>query len=165
MDQVPLNDITNADFSLIALFLRADPIVKSVMMVLGIMSIWSWAVAIDKWFGVMGVRSRAKRFENAFWSGQPLEDGGDRASTAGADAMARVFAAGARVWRESRRSGGSEEASALIDRARSLMEVAVVRETQRLESGLSTLAIIASSAPFIGLLGTVIGIMNSFRDI
>jgi biopolymer transport protein TolQ len=165
MDQVPLTDIVNQDFSLFALFLRADPIVKGVMAILAVMSVWSWAVAIDKWFGVMGVRSRAKRFEQAFWSGQPLEDGGDRASTAGADAMARVFSAGARVWRESRRGGSAEESGALIDRARSLMEVAVVRETQRLESGLSTLAIIASSAPFIGLLGTVIGIMNSFRDI
>jgi biopolymer transport protein TolQ len=165
MDQVPLTDIVNQDFSLFALFLRADPLVKGVMVILGIMSVWSWAVAIDKWFGVMGVRSRAKRFEQAFWSGQPLEDGGDRASTAGADAMARVFSAGARVWRESRRGGSAEESGALIDRARSLMEVAVVRETQRLEGGLSTLAIIASSAPFIGLLGTVIGIMNSFRDI
>ena len=165
MDQTPLTDIVNQDFSLIALFLRADPIVKTVMVILGVMSVWSWAVAIDKWFGVMGVRARAKRFEQAFWAGQPLEDASDRASTNGADAMARVYSAGAREWKESRRGGGADEANALVDRARSLMEVAVVRETQRLEAGLSTLAIIASSAPFIGLLGTVIGIMNSFREI
>jgi biopolymer transport protein TolQ len=165
MDQAPLAAIANQDFSLIALFLRADPIVKTVMILLALMSVLSWAVAIDKWFGVMGVKSRAKRFEQAFWSGQPLEDASDRASSSGADAMARVFSAGAREWKESRRGSSPEEANALVERARSLMEVTVVRETQRLESGLSTLAIIASSAPFIGLFGTVIGIMNSFRDI
>jgi biopolymer transport protein TolQ len=163
--ETALPDIVNQDFSLIALFVRADLIVKIVMGILAIASVWSWAVAIDKWFGVMGVRSRAKRFEQAFWSGQPLEDSSDRASNSSADAMARVFSAGAREWRESRRTGGSDEARSVIDRAKAQMEVAVNRETQRLESGLSTLAIIASSAPFIGLLGTVIGIMNSFRDI
>jgi biopolymer transport protein TolQ len=162
--QSGLAEITNEDYSLISLFVRADPIVQGVMIVLAIASIWSWAVAIDKWFGVMGVRSRAKRFENAFWSGQPLEDQSDRVSNSTSDAMARVFAAGAREWREARRAGG-EDAKAVLDRAKAQMEVAVNRETLRLESGLSTLAIIASSAPFIGLLGTVIGIMNSFRDI
>jgi biopolymer transport protein TolQ len=131
--------------------------------VLAVASIWSWAVAIDKWFGVMGVRSRAKRFENAFWAGQPLEDHSDRVGNSSGDAMARVFAAGAREWRDARRGG--EDAKAVLERAKSQMEVAVNRETLRLESGLSTLAIIASSTPFIGLLGTVIGIMNSFRDI
>jgi biopolymer transport protein TolQ len=165
MDPDVLPQITNEDFSLFSLFIKADPIVQGVMVILAVMSVWSWAVAIDKWFGVSGVKAKAKRFEHAFWSGQPLEDAGDRVSDRGADAMARVFSAGAREWRESRRGGGSAEAEGLIDRAKSQMEVAVNRETQRLESGLSTLAIIASSAPFIGLLGTVIGIMNAFRNI
>jgi biopolymer transport protein TolQ len=133
------------------------------MIILGIASVWSWAVAIDKWFGVMGVSSRAKRVEHALHSGHSLEEF-DRVSNSGGDAMARVLAAGARELREARRAGG-DEAKAIAERARMLMEVAVNRETLRLESGLSTLAIIASSAPFIGLLGTVIGIMNSFRDI
>jgi biopolymer transport protein TolQ len=164
IQQSSLAEITNQDYSLIALFQRADPIVQGVMIILAIASVWSWAVAIDKWFGVMGVRSRAKRFENAFWAGQPLEDHSDRVGNSSGDAMARVFAAGAREWRDARRAGG-EEAKAVLDRAKSQMEVAVNRETLRLESGLSTLAIIASSTPFIGLLGTVVGIMNSFRDI
>jgi biopolymer transport protein TolQ len=167
MDPTPLSNIAGAqDFSLIALFMHANIIVKFVMGVLAIASIWSWAVAIDKWFGVMGVRSRAKRFENAFWSGQPLEDATDRVSDRGADAMARVFSAGAREWRDGRRSAANDDqALALVERAKMQMEVAVTRETLRMESGLSTLAIIASSSPFIGLFGTVIGIMNSFRDI
>jgi biopolymer transport protein TolQ len=166
MDPVALPDVANQDFSLIALFMSADPIVKGVMIVLALASVWSWAVAIDKWFGVGAARSRARRFEHAFWSGQPLEDTSERVSDRAADAMARVFSAGAREWRESRRGNqGPEEAQAMVERARASMDVAVNRETQRLEAGLSTLAIIASSSPFIGLLGTVIGIMNSFRDI
>ena len=166
MDPVALPDVVNQDFSLIALFMSADPMVKGVMIVLAVASVWSWAVAIDKWFGVSAARSRARRFEHAFWSGQPLEDGGDRVSDRAADAMARVFSAGAREWRESRRGGQApEDAKAMVERAKSQMDVAVNRETLRMESGLSTLAIIASTAPFIGLFGTVIGIMNSFRDI
>jgi biopolymer transport protein TolQ len=153
------------DFSLVALFLRADIIVKTVMAILAIASVWSWAVAIDKWFSVGGAKARAKRFENAFWSGQPMEDVNDRVTDKPAEAMARVFSAGAREWREGRRGGGSEENKAIIERASAQMDVTVNRETARMEAGLSTLAIIASSSPFIGLFGTVIGIMNSFRDI
>ncbi len=168
MEPTALADVvTTQDYSLIALFMRADPVVKSVMAILAIASVWSWAVAIDKWFGVMGANARAKQFERAFWSGQPMEEMNERVTEKSSEAMARVFSAGAREWREARRSSqpGDEQSKAVIDRAKAQMEVAVNRETLRMESGLSTLAIIASSAPFIGLLGTVVGIMNSFRDI
>src|SRR5262245_57668413 len=165
MDPTTLSDAVSStqDFSLIALFWRADPIVKTVMIILALASVWSWTVAIDKWFGVMGVRSRARRIEQAMHSGHSLEEF-DRVSDRGGDAMGRVLAAGARELRESRRAG-SDEAKVVAARAKDAMDVAVNRESLRLESGLSTLAIIASSAPFIGLFGTVIGIMNSFRDI
>jgi biopolymer transport protein TolQ len=154
------------DFSLIALFLRADLIVQVVMGVLALASVWSLAVAIDKWFSISGARTRAKRFEQAFWSGQPMDDISDRVTDKPSEAMARVYTAGAREWRESRRGAPGDEANrAIVERATQLMDVAVNRETQRMESGLSTLAIIASSTPFIGLFGTVIGIMNSFRNI
>jgi biopolymer transport protein TolQ len=127
---------------------------------------WSWAVAIDKWFSVSGARSRAKRLEQAFWAGQPLEDVDSRVAERPAEALARVFAAGQREWRDSRRGQpGDEQNRQIIDRASAAMDAAANRETQRMESGLPTLAIIASSTPFIGLLGTVVGIMNSFRDI
>lgn len=154
------------DFSLFALFLRADPIVKAVMIILALASVWSWAVALDKWFTVMAVRSRAKRLEQAFWAGQPLEDMDGRVGDRPAEAMARVFSAGQREWRDSRRGQPGDEANRhIVERASASMDAAINRETQRLESGLPTLAIIASSTPFIGLFGTVIGIMNSFRDI
>lgn len=154
------------DFSLLALFLRADIIVQAVMLILALASVWSWAVAIDKWFSMANARARARRFEQAFWSGQPMDDITDRVTDKPAEAMARVFSAGAREWRESRRGApGDETNKSIVDRSTQLMDVAVIRETARMESGLPTLAIIASSAPFIGLFGTVIGIMNSFREI
>lgn len=160
------NALATQDFSLLALFLRADLIVQIVMGILALSSIWSWAVAIDKWFSVSGARARAKRFEQAFWAGQPLDDINERVTDRPAEAMARVFTAGAREWRESRRGApGDDTNKAVVERASLQMDVAVSRETQRMESGLSTLAIIASSSPFIGLFGTVIGIMNSFREI
>lgn len=160
------NALATQDFSLIALFLRADTLVQIVMGILALSSIWSWAVAIDKWFSVSGARARAKRFEQAFWAGQPLDDINERVTDKPSEAMARVFTAGAREWRESRRGAPGDDANrAVVERASMQMDVAVNRETARMESGLSTLAIIASSSPFIGLLGTVIGIMNSFRQI
>jgi biopolymer transport protein TolQ len=163
-----LPDALNAtqDFSLFALFLRADPIVKAVMIILALASVWSWAVALDKWFTVMAVRARAKRLEQAFWAGQPLEDMEGRVGDRPAEAMARVFAAGQREWRDGRRGQPGDDANRqIIERSSASMDAAANRETMRLESGLPTLAIIASSTPFIGLLGTVVGIMNSFRDI
>lgn len=160
------NAVATQDFSLLALFLRADPIVQIVMGILVLCSVWSWAVALDKFFSVSGARSRAKRIEQAFWSGQALDDINERVTERPAEAMARVFSAGAREWRESRRGApGDDTNKAIIERASAQMDVTVNRETARLENGLSTLAIIASSSPFIGLFGTVIGIMNSFRSI
>jgi biopolymer transport protein TolQ len=158
--------VATEDFSLIALFLRADLIVQAVMAILALASVWSLAVAIDKFFSISGAKSRAKKFEQAFWAGQPMDDLTDRVIDKPAEAMARVFSAGAREWRESRRGvAGDDTNRAIVERATQMMDVAVNRETQRMETGLSTLAIIASSTPFIGLFGTVIGIMNSFRNI
>lgn len=154
------------DFSLIALFLRADIFVQIVMGILFLFSIWSLAIAFDKWVSISSARARAKKFEQAFWSGQQMDEASERVTDKPAEAMARVFSAGAREWRESRRGAPGDDASkAIVERASAQMDVAVNRETARMEAGLSTLAIIASSAPFIGLFGTVIGIMNSFREI
>ncbi len=167
MDPIALPEVTTESFSLISLFMQADLIVKAVMIILLVASVWSWAVAIDKWFSLMSANSKASRFENAFWSGQALDEMSDRSSRNSGDAMARVFAAGATEWRDARRGAGptSSDASAIVDRARSQMSVSAIRESMQMEKGLSTLAIIASASPFIGLLGTVIGIMNAFRDI
>jgi biopolymer transport protein TolQ len=167
MDPVALPALTSQDFSLLSLFMKSDPIVKGVMAILVIASVWSWAVAIDKWFSVMGAKSRARKVEGAFWSGQPIEEASDRVSEKASDAMARVLAAGSREWRDARRLKEltDDQAGSMVERARAQMDVAVNREAQRMETGLGTLAIVASASPFIGLFGTVVGIMNAFRDI
>ena len=92
------------DFSVMSLIIRAGPVVKAVMAILLVMSVWSWAIAFDKWFGVGAARSKAKAFEKAFWSGQPLDEMDDRVSSRPSEALARVFSAGSREWRDSRRS-------------------------------------------------------------
>ncbi len=155
------------DFSFVALIMAAGPVVKIVMLVLVIMSILSWMVTFDKWTGMAAARKKGKQFEEAFWSGQPLDEMDDRVGDKASDALARVYAAGSREWREARRLRTLTDsvATSLLQRARSQMNVAVNREASKMEKGLPTLAIISSSAPFIGLFGTVWGIMTAFRDI
>ncbi|ACT60073.1 protein TolQ [Hirschia baltica] len=163
----PAEIAAHSDFSFLALILAAGPVVKVVMLVLVIMSIWSWMVTFDKWTGMGAARKKGRQFEEAFWSGQPLDEMDDRVGDKPSDALARVYSAGSREWREARRLRTLTDtvATSLLQRARSQMNVAVNREAARLEKGLSTLAIISSSAPFIGLFGTVWGIMTAFRDI
>jgi biopolymer transport protein TolQ len=157
----------HSDFSFTALILAAGPVVKAVMFVLVVMSVWSWKVVLDKWIGMAAVRKKGRTFEEAFWSGQPLDEMDDRVGDKPSDALARVYSAGSREWREARRLRTLTDpvANSLLQRARTQMGVAVNREAGRMENGLSTLAIIGSSAPFIGLFGTVWGIMTAFRDI
>jgi biopolymer transport protein TolQ len=123
-------------------------------------------VAIDKWglFGELDARSR--EFEKTFWSGQAIEHIDDRGSDKMGAAMARVFAAGAREWRDAERMMVTPEQVRLAqERADRLMGAAIQRELARASRGLSVLASIASATPFIGLFGTVWGIMNSFTSI
>jgi biopolymer transport protein TolQ len=156
-----------ADFSIISLVMTADPVVKAVMIILAIASVWSWAIAIDKWLQFGDLNSRARQFEKQFWSGQSLEDLDDAVSDRPRDAMARVFAAAAREWREARRSGAMAPAqvSLVQDRCDRLMSAQIERELSRVSKGVAVLATIGASAPFIGLFGTVWGVMDSFTRI
>ena len=151
--------------TIISLFLQADPVVKGVMLILAIASIWSWAVAIDKWLQFGDLDSQARKFERQFWSGRSMEDveeGGDRPR----DALSRVFAAASREWREARRSGLTGDSGQLmLERVDRLMQAQVAREMQRASRNLGVLATVGASAPFIGLFGTVWGIMNAFTNI
>jgi biopolymer transport protein TolQ len=151
--------------SIVSLFLQADPVVKGVMLILAIASIWSWAVAVDKWLQFGELESNARKFERQFWSGRAMEDvddGGDRPR----DAMTRVFAAASREWREARRTGVTGDASQMmLDRVDRLMQAQISREMQRASRNLGVLATVGASAPFIGLFGTVWGIMNAFTNI
>jgi len=154
------------DFSLISLFWRADIIVKAIMLGLAAASIWSWGIALDKQMQLSGLNAKARRFEQDFWSGRSLDELRDAFADRPRDPMSRVFAAAMREWREGEERDSSEsQLLTLRERISRVMNVAVTRELAKLENGLGILATIASSAVFVGLLGTVWGIMNAFRSI
>lgn len=167
MDAQTLQEAATNSFSLYSLFLEADIVVKIVMGLLVILSIWSWTVIIDKFLTIGGAVSRAKNFEAAFWSGQPIEEIDDRVNSSSKEVMARVFSAASREWRDARRLTGltDYQSDALVNRAERLMNAATDRELSRIEGGLGVLATVGSVSPFIGLFGTVWGIMNAFREI
>ncbi|WP_299906203.1 protein TolQ [uncultured Paracoccus sp.] len=160
----PLQAAQAIDFSLIALFLRASLTVKIVMIVLILASFWSWAIIIQKLIAYTAARTDANGFDRRFWSGEPLDDLYDRMSDRPKGAMERIFSAGMTEWRRSHRDDGGliPGATQRIDRA---MNVAIQREESRLMRGLSFLATTGSTAPFIGLFGTVWGIKTAFEGI
>ena len=153
--------------SIFQLVAQADPAVLVVVAILGFASLWSWATAIDKWLQYGDVNSRARQFERVFWSGQSLEDMDETSSNQPRDAMARVFAAASREWRDARRGGAMtpQQVSFVQERCDRLMRAQIQRETSRLARGLGVLATIGASAPFVGLFGTVWGIMVAFNAI
>jgi biopolymer transport protein TolQ len=155
------------DISLVAMFAKADPVVKGVLAMLALCSLWSWAVAIDKWMSFADLNAKARQFEKNFWSGVSLESLEDSVGDRPRDSMARVFAAAAREWRDVRRAGAmaANQIALVQERCDRLMQAQVQREVARANKGLAVLATIGSSAPFIGLFGTVWGIMNSFNAI
>ena len=153
------------NLSILTLALQADPAVKIVMLILAIASLWSWSVAIDKWLLFGELEGRTREFEKQFYASRG-DDIDDRAGDKAGGAMARVYAAGAREWRDAERSMANMSHVQLAqDRVDRLMSAAMQRELTRAGKGLGILATIGSSAPFVGLFGTVWGIMNSFTAI
>ncbi len=152
------------DFSIAAMFTRASPVVQAVTVLLALASLWSWAVIVDKLLAFRRARRDGNLFEDAFWSGQPLDALYDRVGTRPRGAMERVFAAGMAEWRRSfDKSGGIiQGARDRIDRS---LDVALAREAEALASRLTVLATVGSIAPFVGLFGTVWGIMTAFEEI
>jgi biopolymer transport protein TolQ len=148
------------------LFLQADPVVKGVMLILAVASVWSWAIAVDKWLQFGELEQNARKFEREFWSGRSLDDLEERGGDRPRDALARVYAAASREWREARRTGtGGENAQLMLDRVDRLMQAQISRELTRASRNMGVLASVGASAPFIGLFGTVWGIMVSFFNI
>ncbi|MBA49541.1 MAG: protein TolQ [Paracoccus sp. (in: a-proteobacteria)] len=160
----PIQAAQALDFSLLALFARASLTVKVVMVLLIVASVWSWAIIIQKFLAFAAARREQIRFDRAFWSGEPLDDVYDRLGETPSGATERVFAAGMTEWRRSHRDDGAliPGGTQRIDRA---MNVAIQREETRLFRGLSFLATVGSTAPFIGLFGTVWGIKTAFEGI
>lgn len=157
-----------SQLTLWSLFLAADWVVKSVMLVLLIASIWCWAIIFEKIFRFRRLQRAANRFEDAFWSGGSLEELYDRVGQQPSDPMTAVFSAAMREWRRSSAKGlvySESGQSRLKDRLDRVMQVTMVREIERLERYMMFLASVGSTAPFVGLFGTVWGIMNSFQSI
>ena len=157
--------IAATDFSVWALFLKADIIVKAVMIFLFIASIWCWAIIIEKILRLRKLNSSAEEFEDSFWSGGSLDELYDQIGSQPTDPMSAVFSAAMREWRRSIESGGRDSGSSLMERIDRVMNVTVNREIERVERQMTILASTGSTAPFVGLFGTVWGIMNSFQAI
>jgi biopolymer transport protein TolQ len=159
------NVATSSGFSLITLLGEADIVVKLVLVVLLLASIWSWIVIGEKLFSLGGLKKSALAFEEAFWNGRAGEFD-LRPGQGGKDPASRVFVSAAREWQDAGKSLATPaEASAIVMRAERSMRAAVDRELGRAGNGLSILATIGSASPFIGLFGTVWGIMNAFLNI
>jgi biopolymer transport protein TolQ len=168
IDATALGGAASHDLSILGLFLQADIIVKVVMLILLLASFWSWAVIFDKLMRLRRLRRDATAFEESFWSGGSLDDLYDRIGSRPLDPMSAIFAAAMREWRRSAAKGLTSSntlRASLQDRIERVMQVTVGREMERLERFMAYLATVGSTAPFVGLFGTVWGIMNSFQSI
>ncbi len=152
------------EVSLLSLFLQAHIVVKLVVLGLLAASIWTWAIIFEKTFAYRRTRSQMDRFEKVFWSGHSLEELHRSLAARANTAMAALFVAAMREWKRSHETGAMSMLG-VQSRVEKVMDVTLARETSRLESRLLFLATVGSSAPFIGLFGTVWGIMTSFQAI
>jgi biopolymer transport protein TolQ len=156
--------VPSGEISLLTLFFQSHIVVKVVIIGLLLASVWSWAIIVDKTFLYRRVRKQMERFEKIFWSGQSLEELYRSLSGRTPTAMASVFVAAMREWKRSFEAGARSPLG-LQTRIDKVLDVTIDRETERLERSLLFLATVGSSAPFIGLFGTVWGIMTSFQAI
>jgi biopolymer transport protein TolQ len=152
------------DFSFLALFLQAHIVVKTVIIGLTAASVWCWAIIIEKFLLVRRAERQTGRFEEVFWSGQSLEELYNELAHKPTTSIASLFVAGMREWKRSH-EGGMRPSSGLRTRIEKVMDVTIAREMERLERRLLFLATVGSTAPFVGLFGTVWGIMTSFQAI
>ena len=164
MDTQTLAMAHDIDFSMLALFARATLTVKLVMILLTVASFWSWAIIIQKHITFRRARGESTVFDRAFWSGEPLDELYETIGAQPEGASERIFSAGMLEWRRSHRQDGKliAGAQARIDRS---MDVAIAKEAETLNGGLSFLATVGSTAPFVGLFGTVWGIKHAFEQI
>ncbi len=168
---MPIDGVTEAalvspaaELSLISLFLQADLIVQAVIVGLLLASVWSWAIIVDKSILYANMRKQMDRFEKVFWSGQSLEELYRSLTGRTPQGMASVFVAAMREWKRSFEAGARSQFG-LQTRIEKVLDVTIAREVGRLEKRLLFLATVGSAGPFVGLFGTVWGIMNSFQSI
>ncbi len=156
------------NFSIVSMFMHSDYVVQAVMILLVVASLWSWTIIFNKLVMLSGLKRKARRFEKLFWSGQSMEELYQQFAARNDHPLAAMFIAGLREWRRGFESpGGLRDAMlpGIKDRIEKTMSVTILRETDGIEKQLGMLATIGSVSPFIGLFGTVWGIMNSFSAI
>ena len=154
------------DLSILGLFLQADIVVKFVMLALLVASVWVWAIVFEKITSLRRVEKAADGFEDRFWSGGSLDELYEEEGAKPDHPMAAVFGAAMNEWRRSLRVAGADMSrSGVRDRVERAMGVTISREMERMEKWMIFLASVGSTAPFIGLFGTVWGIMHSFSAI
>src|SRR5215469_6776288 len=163
--------ITPDTFNIVHLFLSADWVVRGVMIGLAAASLWSWAVIIDKSVRFALLEGQANKFEGEVSSGRALEDVARAAGENPRHALPRMLQTALREWREARAKGllsagpAETQSALLVQRIDRVLGSLIARESQRVEDGLGSLAIVATASPFIGLFGTVWGIMHAFQSI
>jgi len=150
---------SSADFSIMNLFIRADIIVKSVIIILIVSSIYSWAIIIEKYRLFKKINKSSEEFENKFWKSRSAESFYNSLPVNIDDPMANVFKDTMQIIVK------SKSKSNLSDRLESMLEVNIEKQMNSIEKNYTFLATVGSTAPFIGLFGTVWGIMNSFQSI
>lgn len=169
IDAVALGgSLAATDLSVWSLFMRADWIVKAVILLLLLASIWCWAIIFEKVLTLRRLNGLAGDFEDSFWSGSALDDLYERIADRPRDPMSAIFVAAMREWRRivGRHSPETYEPPASVEhRVDRVMQLTVSREMDRIERNMTFLASTGSTAPFVGLFGTVWGIMNSFQAI
>ena len=156
------------DFSFLTLFLRADWVVKSVIIILILASVWSWTVIVSKLIRIKKINFISAEFEELFWSGNSLEDLYDTLQEGSEDPKVNVFCAGMEEWKKSKKKlkiNNQATINSLKERMTRSMNSCFSREIESVEKNLTFLATAGSTAPFVGLFGTVWGIMNSFQSI
>ncbi|MCJ9429583.1 protein TolQ [Kordiimonas marina] len=155
------------DYSIVGMFMSADIIVQGVMVLLLVASLWGWSIIFNTWSRVKTAKSAANEFEDTFWSGASLDELYNRIKGAPNHPIAAVFVAAMREWQRSLsgKNGGGLDKVTVQDRIYKVMHVTTGREMDRLEGQVGYLATIGSASPFVGLFGTVWGVMNSFTSI
>ncbi len=159
---------STVDFSIWGIVGRADPIAKAVIAILSVASVWSWAIIFEKVIALRSVNSRSDKFEDRFWSGGSVDQLFDEVGRRPNSPMAALFAAAMREWRQSTapdHTGHQTILGGVKERIERVMHVTLGREMSRLERNVGFLATVGATAPFIGLFGTVWGIMSAFQHI
>jgi biopolymer transport protein TolQ len=159
--------VTPESFDLVSIFVRADWVVKLVMVGLAVASLWSWTIILDKLFRFAALNREVSRFEDAVGSGRSLEDVAQEAGERPRHALPPRLQGALKEWRDARNRGLTTESQIafLVQRIDRHLDANIARESARVENGLGVLAIVATASPFVGLFGTVWGIMQSFQAI